>query len=320
MAETGAAVLAGDVGGTKTLLALFDAHGHHKLHERRFESRAHAALEDIVAAYLGETGARPASACFAVAGPVAGRSARLTNLPWEVDADTLAARFGMARVSLVNDFAAIGHALGVLEAGDLRVLQPGAADAAGVRAVLGAGTGLGVCLVLPDGTVLASEGGHVDFAPTGAEQDALRVWMRARLGGRVSVERLLSGSGLAAIHRFVLERAGMPAPDVRDEDPAAHVARLALELGDAHASHAVGWFARIFGQVAGDLALTTLARGGVYLAGGIAPRLADRLAGPFLEGFRDKGRYRDFMSALPVRLILDIRAGLRGAAVLAAAP
>jgi glucokinase len=310
-------LLAGDIGGTKTLLALFDASGRDKRHERRFESRDFAALEDIVATYLRETGATPEAACFAVAGPVHGRRARLTNLPWEVDADALGACRDIGHVTLVNDFAAIGHALEVLSPDDLRVLQDGTRDAHAPRLVLGAGTGLGVCVALPGGQVLASEGGHVGFAPADAEQDALLAWLRERHAGRVSVERLLSGAGLAALHRFILERAGQDAPDDGD-DPAARVTRLALQAGDAFALRTVDLFARIYGQVAGDLALALLARGGVYVAGGIAPRLAERIAMPFLEGFRDKGRYRDFMTALPVRLILDTQAGLRGAAALAA--
>jgi glucokinase len=310
-------LLVGDIGGTKTLLALFDASGRDKRHERRFESRDFAALEDIVAVYLRDTGAEPESACFAVAGPVRGRRAKLTNLPWQLDADALGARCGIGFVSLVNDFAAIGHALPVLVPEDMRFIQSGMEDADAPRLVLGAGTGLGVCVALPGGAVLASEGGHIGFAPADAEQDALLIWMREQFAGRVSVERLLSGAGLAAMHRFTLERAGQTVPDDGD-DLAARVTRLALEHGDAHALRAVDLFARIYGQVAGDLALALLARGGVYVAGGIAPRLGARIAAPFLEGFRAKGRYRDFMASLPVRLILDTQAGLRGAAVLAA--
>ncbi len=319
-----ACVLGADVGGTKTLLrlvAVAEGRPGAVLGEARYDSAGHASLTAMIQDFLAGR-PRPAAACLAVAAPVEGRRTRLTNLDLTVDADEIEAVCGMARVRLINDFVAVGYGIETLGAGDCLTLQPGKPRAGAPRVVLGAGTGLGVALLSWAGdhyAVWPSEGGHVDFAPIDEEQIALLRFLMAR-HGHVSYERVLSGPGLVALFDFVCGQGDMgPLRQAVAQEGAAAVTRAAFEAGEPAALRAVDLFLRIYGAQAGNLALTAWARGGVYLAGGIAARLAPRLAASgFLEAFRAKGRYREVLGEFPVHVVLRAQVGLDGAVAVAA--
>ena len=310
-------ILTGDIGGTKTLLALHDDDGVIVVN-RRYLSRDAATFDALVARFLDETAARPRLACFGIAGPVLGARVKVTHLPWEIDAGSLAARFGFERVHLLNDFAAAAHGIGALASTDLVTLQAGEPLAERPKLVIGAGTGLGIAYVLGD-AVLSGEGGHVAFAPADATQDALWQWLHRRVG-RVQVEHVASGRGLAHIYEFLLEQAPEQArPGAREvlaaEDAAAAIGRQALGEHDALSLKALDLFISCYGALAGDQALAVLARGGVYVTGGIAPRLLPRLTqGGFLAAFNDKGSYAHLMRTCPVHVVTNLDLPLLGAA------
>jgi glucokinase len=345
--------LAGDLGGTKTILGLYDEDGALRF-ARRYESRSHESLEAIIDAFLGEEevrGApRPDRGAFGVAGPVsevggAGpgqdrQQARITNLSWEIDTEALKKRSGLRRARLVNDFYAVAAATAFLAQGPagagtgseerLVALNPGArANPRGAIGILGAGTGLGEAIIARSGgeaVILPSEGGHADFAPRDeVEIELLRFLMR-RHGGHVSYERVLCGAGLLALYEFFREYRGvdLESAEVRAEierDRAAApavVSRHGLAGTNALCIEALDRFALIFGAEAGNLALKALAVGGVYIGGGIAPKILPKLRdGRFLEGFVQKGRFSGLMSTIPVWVIADGQVGLLGASVLA---
>lgn len=309
-------VLAADVGGTNTRLALYDLVDGRlsRLDRRDYENREAASLGQLILDFLA--GRMPRLACLAVAGPTDGRSVRMTNLAWSVEAADLRRQLGMQAVELINDFVAVGHGLAALDGEGVETLQAGQPLPASPRVALGAGTGLGVVQCLPvdnDWWVAASEGGHMGFAPQDARQDALLAYLR-RIHGRVSLERILSGPGLESLYGFCwTEAGGAGSPPM---PPAARVSGDALAGTDPLAGEAVGLFCRILGQAAGDLALMAQARGGVYLAGGIPPRLRAFLsAGGLLAGFNAKGRFSDWMTRVPVHLVIDDEVGLKGAAM-----
>jgi glucokinase len=314
-------VLGGDIGGTNARLALFEVDGDAPPRldvEHVYPSADHDGLEEIVAAFLSDVGGRPKRAAFGLAGPVRGRRVRTTNLPWVVDADAVAERFGLDQVALLNDLEATAWGVGVLEHDQIHVLQGGAGNANGNAAVIAAGTGLGEAGLYWDGArhhPFACEGGHAGFAPG----NPLEIELFDSLGRRfdhVSWERLLSGPGLAAIAEFLFEREqGGPPEWLREAgDPAAAVTEAALTGRSATASTALDLFVRLYGVESGDLALKLMALGGVWVGGGIAPKILPRLVdGPFLEGFLAKGRMRPLVAAMPVRVILDDRTALLGA-------
>lgn len=316
-------ILCGDIGGTHCRLAMAAWDGRRVVLERA-ATLATAGQPDpyaVLAAFL-ESETEVEACCMAVAGPTDGRVVRFTNLAWHLDAGVLSARFGIPRTSLVNDFAAVGWGLDCLDPDQSLTLQAGEPRTGAPRLALGAGTGLGVGLVTWRGDhyrPLDSEGGHIGFAPVSAEQDRLLDFLRRRLGGRVSVERILSGPGLVDLYRFCLADAGLDdTPALAAERPAQAISRAGLEDGEPAARRALALFAAILGQTAGDLALACRAEGGVYLAGGIAPKLRQVLEdGTFLTGFRAKGRFAAWMEKLPVTLVLDPDIGLKGAALAA---
>lgn len=310
-------ILTGDIGGTKTLLALHDDSGAIAV-SRRYPSRDAATFDELVGRFLDETAARPRLACFGIAGPVLGGRVRVTHLPWEIDAADVAARFGLQQVLLLNDFAAAAHGIDALTADDLVTLQVGELQADRPRLVIGAGTGLGIAYVDGD-RVLSGEGGHAGFAPGDAVQGVLWQWLHRRLG-RVEVEHVVSGIGLAHIYEFLLEQAGgTAAPGARDplaaEDAAAAIGRRALDEADPQSLAALDLFIACYGALAGDQALTVLARGGVYVTGGIAPKLLPRLAaGGFLAAFNDKGSFAALARTCPVHVVTNPDLPLLGAA------
>lgn len=317
-------VVAGDLGGTKTLLQMAEVgpREHRVIRERAYDSPAYPqfarVLADFLAGALEAGGGALEGACFGIPGPVHGERARTTNLPWSIDARALEREFAIPRVHLVNDFQAIGYGIELLEASDLVTLQPGRPQPTGPRAVIGAGTGLGTALLLWDGhryRILPSEGGHVDFGPTDPLQVALLRHLLERFGV-VSCERVLSGAGLVRIHAFLCERAGRPPQGAQTN--AAAVSRAALSGADPVAVQALDLFVRIYGAQAGNLALTTIASGGIYLAGGIAPKILDKLQdGTFVDAFRNKGPMRGLLEAIPVHVVTNVKVGLLGAAALA---
>jgi len=315
-------VLAGDIGGTNARFRLAPAsRPAEPIVERVLPVAGHATFEDALATFLAEAGASaPRTAAIAVAGPVQGSTATLTNAPWTIDAGAVARRFGIARVRLANDFEAAAAGIGHLPPESLDSLQRGARQAEAPRLVIGAGTGLGVAFTIPmpgDPRILGGEGGHVPFAPQDEEQRALHDFVAAEVG-RVTAEHLLSGAGLVRLHAFARARTGTAAHDDLPQGAASVTERA--QGDDPAARRAVALFCTILGAVAGDHALTLMTRGGVFVAGGIAPRIAAALAdGRFLAAFRTKGVHAALMETIPVDLVRDDRLGLTGAAALAAA-
>jgi glucokinase len=321
-------ILAGDIGGTKTRLALFDDPDAPPRFERRYVSSDHPALEPLIERFLAEArtalGGRVVlrSACFGVAGPIEGQRVQVTNLPWTIDAEALAQTFAIAQLRLLNDFAAAAYGLDSLREGALATLQAGEPRNAAPRVILGAGTGLGIAYVLRDANgvhALAGEGGHTGFAPRSAEEIALWHYLHERVG-RVTLEHVLSGTGLLRIYDFLLQRdRHAESPTLRAElaegDAPAVITRHALERGDRLALAALDLFIACYGAAAGDQALNVMARGGVFVAGGIAPKILPRLAaGGFMAAFNDKARFAELARRMPVHVVLDERLPLIGAA------
>lgn len=309
-------VLAGDIGGTKSLLALARVAPDGLVIEReqRFDTSAFAALTPMVQEFLA--GERARAACFGIAAPVTGRQLRLTNRDFLIDAAALESQCGFERVELINDFAAIGYGLDALREEDLAVLQAGATQSDAPRVLIGAGTGLGQAILVRRGEgyeVISTEGGHVDFAPQDEEQVALWRALAAQYG-HVSYERILSGPGLVDLFRFC---AGAQGRRVEENDAAA-ISASALAGNDEAALAALRLFVRIYGQQAGNLALTALSHGGVYIAGGIAPQILGFMQqGEFMAAFHAKGRYQAMLGEIPVKVVLNPKVGLLGAAVYA---
>ncbi|HUG38488.1 MAG TPA: glucokinase [Candidatus Limnocylindrales bacterium] len=317
-------ILAGDVGGTKTALALFEhgKPGGPRVAGTTLPSRDFPSLEVAVDVFLDREG-RPEvdAACFGVAGVVLDGRCVTTNLPWVVDERRLAETIPAPRVRLLNDLEAAGHGVLALPPADLMTIQDGPARD-GNKALIAAGTGLGEGLLIWDGTgyrVIATEGGHTDFAPRTDLEAELLAFLRAELG-RVSYERVLSGPGLFNIYRFLRHRDPAPEPTwLRDRmaegDPSAVVSEVGLAGEDPRCVTALDVFASVYGAEAGNLALKTLAVGGVIVGGGIAPKIrAKLLDGRFVEAFRAKGRLQDLMADIPVHLSLNVEAPLLGAA------
>jgi glucokinase len=311
-------IVAGDIGGTKVLLQLVDASqsGRTVLAEERYESNAYATFDELLADFVKKHVAGPVdAACFAVAGPVFADRAEVTNLTWKMDAMALSKKFSIGRVSLINDFYAVALGVPILEPADFLVLNAGTRVHFAPIAILGAGTGLGEANLVHDGSkwnVVPSEGGHADFAPQDEEQTRLFLALHAKYG-HVSWERLLSGMGLVNIHNFV---SGEEKP--YDETLPMQIAK-ALAGGDSAAAKTFAIFVDIYGAEAGNMALRLLARGGVYLAGGVAAKNVDQFTdGRFMTAFLRKGRFQHILAAIPVNLITNPKVGLLGAAEMAA--
>jgi glucokinase len=321
-------ILAGDIGGTFTRLAYFDtACGMSApLAEGRFPSREAGSLEEIVGRFAGEHGLAAERACFGIAGPIREGRVRTPNLPWSVDAAKLARTLGIPEVLLINDLEANAHGIDLLGPEDFAVLNQGVPDPAGVIAVVSAGTGLGEVVAYWNGTAhhpIPSEGGHADFAPRTELEAELLLYLRAA-HGRVSIERVVSGPGLRNIYRFLRDIRHIPetpavAEEMRRGDPSAAITRAAL-AGECHlCGQVLDLFVSLYGAEAGNVALRSLATGGVYLGGGIAPKIIERLKGPgFMLAFTAKGRLSPLLETIPVRVILNDRTALLGAGCCAA--
>ena len=317
-------ILAGDVGGTHSRLALFDD-GLRLLEERTYPSARHAGLGELIAAFLAATGASVERACFGVAGPVRDGRSKITNLPWRVDAGELARQLNLPRVALLNDLEATAHGIPALTPGDTEVLHEGDPHRGGNAALIAAGTGLGEAALFWDGQEhlpFANEGGHASFAPRDTREIALLQHLLDQ-HPTVSWERVVSGPGLHHIYLF-LRAAGGEEPEwlareMRQGDPAAVIGRAALAGGSPLCTETVELFVSLFGAEAGNLALKVMATGGVYVGGGMTLKLLTKIKeGGFLESFFGKGRMRPLLEAMPVRLILDEAVTLKGAARFAA--
>ena len=318
-------ILAGDIGGTKTVLALFSAEegGGRAVREARFASGEYESLEAIVKLFLAGSDVAPDAASFGVAGPVIGRKAKITNLPWVIDADAVGAAFAIPSVRLLNDLEAIATAVPHLARDDLCTLNAGRPEATGTKAVIAPGTGLGMSFLTWSGEryhAHPTEGGHASFAPATPEQAELLTYL-ARRFGHVSYERVCSGSGIPNLYDYLRFSGGYAEPDwlrkalAEAVDPTPIIVDAALERRAEICVGALDMFVRILGGVVGNMALKVLATGGLYLGGGIPPRILSRLRQPdFLAAVAHKGRFSELLSNIPVHVILDPRAALRGAA------
>ncbi len=323
-------VLAGDIGGTKTLLQLTQANqdGFDLLYEQRYPSANFADFLTVVQQFLesapASAKANITGACFGVAGPVSGRTAVTTNLPWKLDADKLEQALGIPHVRLINDFQAVGYGIEALKANDLVTLQEGNAVPEGTRIVIGAGTGLGQgFLVWQDNhyEVVASEGGHASFAPTDDLQIELLKYLKTQFQWP-TWERVVSGRGLVNIFNFLAQTE--PVSDalkqaLEEGDKGAAVSRFGLTGEDATAAKALDVFAQIYGSQAANFALTGMATGGVYVAGGVAPKVIKKIQdGTFMKAFLDKyERMQPLLKNMPVKVVVNEHVGVLGCAVAA---
>lgn len=315
--------LAGDIGGTKTLLSISAAADERTpLLQKSYQSSAYAGLAEMVDAFLAEAGIRDIdAACFALAGPVNERVVKLTNLPWVVDGDALAGRFAIKRVTLINDFEAAGYGVALLQAADLLTLQAGAELVQGARLVVGAGTGLGVAWLSSQADayrVLPSEGGHMDFAPADDMQCLLLRYLQHR-HGHVSYERIVSGPGLITIFEFMRDT-GLASPSsqlleaMKLGDAAAAITQFSQQGDEVIARMTVNLFLSVYGAFVGNMALAVLPRGGIYVAGGIAAKMAVQMqGGEFMKAFLSKGRFGGLLATLPLHIVLNPNVGLLGA-------
>ncbi|MCB1800087.1 MAG: glucokinase [Gammaproteobacteria bacterium] len=324
-------ILAGDVGGTKTVLCLYRIDGRQgarvrpeEIHKTLYPSADYADFAHLVAAFLGEIAPqRPEAACLGIAGPIQDQRCTATNLPWEIDAAELANDFGIADVHLLNDLEAAAHGMPHLPADQFVELNPHAVAQPGHAAVIAAGTGLGEAILAWDGDhyqVLPSEGGHCDFAPNTPQEQSLLLYLRARFGGHVSYERILAGAGFGNLYDF-LSASGHAPPDPAIEaemhagDRNAVISQHGLQGDDALCAETMRLFVRIYGSETGNLALKCLPRGGIYIGGGIGPKIQAALeTGEFLHGYLDKGRMAHTIEQIPLRLSLNPEAPLIGAA------
>lgn len=341
-------LLAGDIGGTKTILRWVNAYPKAEgttlktLYEARYMSAEFADLAIMVRQFLAEAtqqvGELPAieKACFAIAGPVVNNTSSVTNLSWFLEAKQLEKDLAIAQVNLINDFAAIGYGIGGLETADLQTLQIAEPQLQAPIAILGAGTGLGECFLIRQGQqyqVFASEGGHSDFAPRSELEFQLLKYLREKHQiTRISVERVVSGQGIVAIYQFLRDRqSAVESPHVAEAirtweheagmseksvDPAAVIAIAAEQ--DYLCERTMQLFAEAYGAEAGNLALKLLPYGGLYIAGGIATKNLPLLeSGGFMRAMTDKGRMRPLIEQIPVHVILNPQVGLIGAALYA---
>jgi glucokinase len=321
-------ILAGDIGGTNARLAYFQPqNGRFQLiSERVFPSRDHRGLGEIVTKFLDESGTRPEAACFGIAGPVRNGRVETSNLPWVIEQSVLANQIHLAATLLINDLEASAWGIGALGIEDLVTLNPGAGSVAGNQAVVAPGTGLGEAGLFWDGSrhhVFACEGGHTDFAPRGELQIELLRFLATKFG-HVSYERILSGPGLVNVYEFLCasgrgkESAELSAA-MEAGDPAAAISQAALSGKDSLAGKAMDLWIGVYGAEASNLGLKIMSTGGLFLAGGISPKVLAKLKGSlFMEAFLDKGRMRPLVEAMPVHVVTNEKAGLLGAARCAA--
>lgn len=328
-------ILAGDVGGTKVHLALYNFEGGNlvKLREEKFPASDYPCLDDVVKEFLGkgsEKAEEIVASCFGCPGPVRDGRLKLTNLPWELDARDLQRNLGIEHIFLINDLEANGYGIPELAKDKIYTLHEGDTAGVGHRGLISAGTGLGECVLVWDGKLrrhlpIPSEGGHVDFAPRDEREIALLNYLRRTLNGRVSFERVVSGIGIRNVYAFLRDDQKMEEPAwlrerMATEDPNAVIGTCAEAESSEICVETMNLFAAAFGAKAGNLALTLLSAGGIYLGGGIAPKALKVMSnGRFTQAFLDKGRMTPILETVPVRVILDDTCALLGAAAYAEA-
>jgi glucokinase len=320
-------ILAGDIGGTNARLAYFQPeNGHLQLiSERVFPSREYHELGEIVSKFLEDSATRPEVACFGIAGPVHNGRVETSNLPWIIEQSRLAKQIQLPATLLINDLEANAWGIGALGPDDLVPLNR-VAPSVGNQAVIAPGTGLGEAGLFWNGSkheVFACEGGHADFAPQGDVQIELLRFLESRYG-HVSYERILSGPGLVNVYEFLREKGSGDEPagfhgQLTQEDPAAAISRAALDGTNRLAEQALNLWISVYGAEAGNLALKAMATGGIFLGGGISPKILPKLTGPlFMSAFLEKGRLRPLLQSIVVQVITNDKAGLLGAARCAA--
>lgn len=317
-------ILSGDIGGTKTRLAVCRVENEQVtiLRETEYPSRRFDSFELLLADFATST-TLPLHACFGIAGPVQGRSVQTTNLPWLIDADALQARFGLKTCHLLNDLEATAWGIPALGQADLLILQAGDPDARGNAAVIAAGTGLGEAGLYWDGRhhlPFACEGGHASFSPQTELDVALLQFLQKRTA-HVSWERVVSGMGLLDLHDFLRGYRQHPAPDwlveqMKSGNAAASISQAALNGSEPVCVETLNFFLRLYGAEAGNLALKLMSLGGLHIGGGIAPKILPLLKnGVFMAAFLEKGRMRPVLEKMLVRVILNDRAALYGPAL-----
>lgn len=320
-------ILCGDIGGTNSRLLVADVDGANitTIVEKHYRSQTFKHFDDVMDTFLQEVKTVPDSACFAVAGPIKYGKAKITNLPWQLNESTLQEKYSFAHVSLINDFSAVAYGVNALQEPDLKTIQYGSHETYAPKIILGAGTGLGVAQsVYCNGQwqVMPSQGGHMAFSPTNASQRDILQWMSIQQD-YVSNEDMLSGKGLVNLYRYYAAISNqLDSSWVKQilalADPAAAISQRAITGKDEIAAEALARFIEIYAALAGDLALLALAYGGVFLAGGIAPKIAGQLCNDtFLKCFYQKGPMAELMPQFPVRIIMNERVGLLGAAIYA---
>jgi glucokinase len=318
-------VLAGDIGGTKSNLALFEAGSEpsHPIRQATFDSRAPSDAASLLLPFLEGSEERPDLVVLGIAGPVARGKANPPNLSWSVDESELRDKLGVKRVCLVNDLVATAYGIEALSPSQMKIIQTGTPNPEGNLALIAAGTGLGEALVVRQGASLIaspSEGGHVGFVPLDEEDEELLHFLRSKYG-RVSYERVVSGNGLSDLYDFETKTGRHPVAEavarrMETENHSAIILDEALAETDPACIAAAQRFVRHYGAKAGDLALSAHATGGVYLGGGIAPKAHELLIkGPFIEAFNDKGRLSEFMRNIPIHVIMEPKTALYGAAL-----
>jgi len=322
-------VLAGDIGGTKTHLALFSVDGEKLRSEslRTFPSKRFSGLVPVLQEFLAGDQNKIDSACFGIAGPVVDGKVKTPNLPWMIDTEELRRSLKLASVSLLNDLEAGAYGIFTLDDDEFFTLNEGTLRQSGNKALIAAGTGLGQSILHDDGRhfhPLASEGGHADFAPRDELEIELLRYLIARFG-HVSYERVISGPGLYNVYRFFKESRGLEEPKALTEqfaaadDPSAVISKAALANETEICVKSLALFVSIYGAEAGNLALRAESVRGLYIGGGIAPKILDKLKdGTFMRAFVDKGRYTELLTGIPVQVVLNDQAALRGAAYYAA--
>jgi len=319
-------ILAGDIGGTKTNLALFEVRGNslERVAQHQFASREFSTLSDILIEFEQRTSKLLIDmACFGIAGPVIDGRCRTTNLPWEITTSNLQKQLNTNNVHLLNDLEATAYGMLHLREDEFVHLTPIRQSPKGNRAIIAAGTGLGEAMLFWDGVhynLSGSEGGHSDFAPLSTQQDELLKWLRERYCDHVSYERILSGPGIYTLYEFLRESGFAPPPmsmvHIQEGmDHSAMISQCALEEKDPLCIETLRLFVEIYGAEAGNLALKTMSLGGVYIGGGIAPKILPLLTdGTFMNAFTRKGRFSELMKGMDVKIALNPETALLGAA------
>lgn len=319
-------ILVGDIGGTKTNLALFEIQEDRLVMQaqQQFVSREFSSLTEVIIAFEQQTSmSQIDAACFGIAGPIIDGRCRTTNLPWDISTVNLQKHLHIDKVRLMNDLEATAYGMLYLPEDEFVDLNPTGRALDGNRAIIAAGTGLGEAMLYYDGTdyhPIGSEGGHSDFAPVTEQQDELLKWMRNRYPGHVSYERILSGPGIYTLYEFLYESGFAPQPVSmmhipEGKDRSAMVSECALKEHDPLCLEALRMFAEIYGAEAGNLALKSMSLGGVYIGGGIAPKILQVLTNNhFMNGFASKGRFEEMLRGMQVKISLNPETALLGAA------